>query len=100
MFGAEISHGLDGIDGDGDTVPSPWACFMPLVWVEGDSRQCEIFYRSIHSAIQGGAIACGVIKGRHWRRLGSKDLNSKVIPRWNGGESEVTKKGNSKVNQR
>ena len=41
-----------------------------------------------------------VIKGRHWRRLGSKNLNSKVIPRWNGGESEVTKKGNSKVNQR
>ena len=28
MFGAEISHGLDGVNGNGDTVPSPWACFV------------------------------------------------------------------------
>ena len=60
VFGAEISHGLDGIDGYGDTVPlSMGRVFMPLVWVEGDSRQCEISHRSLHSAIQGGAITCG-----------------------------------------
>ena len=59
MFGAEISHAFDGVDGDGDTVSSPRACFVPLMWVEGDSLQCEVLHGSMHSAIQGGATASG-----------------------------------------
>ena len=42
VFATEVSHGLDGVYCDGDAVSSPRACFMPLVRVESDSRQCEI----------------------------------------------------------